>query len=333
VAAAQLAAGQYGNVLRGRPIVVTPLDDGCSDPEIAAATATRFIEDEALAGVVGPMCTTGAQAANPRYEAAGVVHISASATRTELSTQGERYFFRTVWHDDAQAAVQARYARTELGATTAVVLGDGEPYGNALAEEFSSRFQDAGGRVLSESRIDRGTADFTPIARQVVEAKPDLVVFEGFNPEGALLTRALGDAGFEGFFMGPDGLLNARDFLETAGPRAEGATITGGAFPDTGFVESFTALYGRPPTTTFVLQAHDAVTALIRAIDAVAVENDDGSLTVDREQLADALRQQRFAGLTGSVTFDDRGERRGETPAELGISVYRVFNAQLVAVQ
>jgi hypothetical protein len=75
------------------------------------------------------------------------------------------------------------------------------------------------------------------------------------------------------------------------------------------------------------------VTALIRAIDAVAVENDDGSLTVDRGQLADALRQQRFAGLTGSVTFDDRGERRGETPAELGISVYRVFNAQLVAVQ
>jgi branched-chain amino acid transport system substrate-binding protein len=279
------------------------------------------------------MCTTGAQAANPRYEAAGLVHISASATRSELSTQGEQYFFRTVWHDDAQAAVQARYARAELGAATAIVLGDGEPYGNELAEEFSSQFQESGGRVLSESRIDRGTADFTPIARQIVEAGPDVVVFEGFNPEGALLARALGDAGFEGFFMGPDALLSARDFIETAGPRAEGATITGGAFPNAGFVESFTALYGRPPTTTFVLQAHDAVTGLIKAIDAIAVESDDGSLTIDRGELAAALRQQRFAGLTGSVTFDDRGERRGETPAELGITIYRVFNAQLVAVE
>jgi branched-chain amino acid transport system substrate-binding protein len=187
--------------------------------------------------------------------------------------------------------------------------------------------------VLSESRIDRGTADFTTIARQIVEAGPDLVVFEGFNPEGALLTRALGDAGFKGFFMGPDGLLSARNFIETAEAHAEGATITGGAFPSTAFIESFAALYGRPPTTTFVLQAHDAVTALIKAIDVVAVENDDGSLAIDRAELAEALRQQRFAGLTGSVTFDDQGERRGETPAERGITVYRVFNGQLVVVQ
>jgi ABC-type branched-subunit amino acid transport system substrate-binding protein len=82
-----------------------------------------------------------------------------------------------------------------------------------------------------------------------------------------------------------------------------------------------------------VLQAYDAVTALLKAIDAVATEEDDGSLRIDRQRLADTLREQRFAGLTGSVTFDERGERRGETPAELGITVYRVFNAQLVAVE
>jgi branched-chain amino acid transport system substrate-binding protein len=300
---------------------------------MAVAAAAEFIADRSLAGVIGPMCTTGAQAANPRYESAGVVHISASATRTNLSAHNERYFFRTVWHDDAQAAVQARYARQELGASTSVVLGDGEPYGNALAEEFSARFQEAGGRVLTATRIDRGTADFTPIARQIVDAAPDVVVFEGFNPEGALLARAIGDAGYGGFFIGPDALLSARDFLETAGARAEGATITGGAFPDAGFVETFTGLYQRPPTTTFVLQAYDAVTALLKAIDAVATEEDDGSLRIDRQRLADTLREQRFAGLTGSVTFDERGERRGETPAELGITVYRVFNAQLVAVE
>lgn len=333
VAAAQLSAGQFSNTLRGRPIVITPRDDGCSDPELAANVADHFITDRALVGVIGPMCTIGGQAANPRYESAGVVHISASATRTELSRQGERYFFRTVWHDDAQGAVQARYAREELGATTAVVLGDGEPYGNALAEEFTVRFEDAGGRVLAKSRLERGTADFSAAARQVVEAQPDVVVFEGFNPEGALLARALGDAGFGGFFLGPDGLLNARDFIDTAGPRAEGATITGGAQPSAGLVESFAALYQRPPTTTFVLQAYDAVTALLRAVDAVATESDDGSLRIDRIELAEALRNQRFAGLTGSITFDDRGERRGETPGELGIAVYRVFNGQLVFVQ
>jgi branched-chain amino acid transport system substrate-binding protein len=333
VAAAQLAAGQFSNTMRGHPIVVTPRDDGCSDPEMAANVADEFVADRAVVGVIGPMCTTGAQAANPRYESAGIVHISASATRSELSRQGERYFFRTVWHDDAQAAVQATYARQELGAATAVVLGDGEPYGNALAEEFSARFQDAGGRVLGKLRLERGSSDFSATARQIIEAAPDVIVYEGFNPEGALLARALGEAGFEGIFLGPDGLLNARDFIETAGARSEGATITGGAQPEPAFVESFAALYQRPPTTTFVLQAYDAVTALLKAVDAVAVERDDGSLRIDRAELAEALRSQRFAGLTGSITFDESGERRGETPAELGITVYRVFNAQLVVVE
>lgn len=333
VAAAQLAAGQFGNSVLGHPIELAARDDGCADPEKAVAVAATFIADAALAGVIGPMCTTGAQAANPRYEAAGVVHISASATRSNLSAQGERFFFRTVWHDDVQAAVQAAYAREELGAATAVVLGDGEPYGNALAREFAERFRDAGGRVLGEMRVERGTTDFSSLARQIVDAAPDVVVFEGFNPEGPLLTRALGDAEFDGFFMGPDGLLNAEDFIETAGPRAEGATITGGALPDAGFVATYEALYQRPPTTAFVLQVHDAVTALLNAVQATGIEQDDGSLRIDREALATALREGRFAGLTGSVGFDERGERRGETPAELGVTVYRVFGGAFVAVE
>jgi branched-chain amino acid transport system substrate-binding protein len=333
VAGAQLAAGQFGNSVLGHPIELSARDDGCADPEKAVAVAGTFIADAALAGVIGPMCTTGAQAANPRYEAAGVVHISASATRSNLSAQGERFFFRTVWHDDVQAAVQSDYAREELGAGTAVVLGDGEPYGNALAREFGARFQDAGGRVLADMRVERGTSDFSSIARQIVDAAPDVVVFEGFNPEGPLLARALGEAEYEGFFVGPDGMLNARDFLETAGAHAEGATITGGALPEPGFVEMYEALYQRPPTTAFVLQAHDAVTALLNAIKRVGVEDEDGSLRINRDALAAALRDGRFAGLTGSVAFDERGERRGETPSELGVTVYRVFGGALVAVE
>ncbi len=333
VAAAELAAGQFGPSIKGHDIELSARDDGCSDAERAVAVATEFITQRALVGVIGPMCTTGAQAANPRYEAAGVVHISASATRSALSSQGERYFFRTAWHDDAQAAVQAAYAREELGASTAVVVDDGEPYGNALAAEFSTQFQERGGRVLATMRLARGTVEFASIARQIIELAPDLVVFEGFNPEGALMISALREAGFQGFFAGPDGLLSVRDFIGTAGSHADGAMITGGAMPDASFLATYVALYQRPPVTQFVLQTHDAVTALLRAIEAVAAEQEDGTLRIDRLALAEALRNQRFAGLTGSVSFDERGERRGETASEIGITVYRVFNGQFVAVE
>lgn len=333
LAATELAIGKFGGSVRGHPVDLTQRDDGCNDPEKAVSVASIFIADASLAGVIGPMCTTGAQAANVRYEAAGVIHISPSATRVDLSEQGEQFFFRTVWRDDVQARVQAAYAREQLGASTAIVLADGEPYGNALAEEFAAQFESNGGRVLSEMRIERGTADLTPLARQIADADPDVVVFEGFNPEGALLVKALREVEYQGDFIGPDGLLSARDFLETAGAAAEGVILTGGASPDADFVATYLALYQRPPITPFALQAHDAVTALLKAVDTAATVEADGSLRIDRATLAATLREQRFAGLTGSITFDEKGDRRGETPAELGIAVYRVENGVFRAVE
>lgn len=332
-AAAEIAVGQFGGNVAGFTVQISRRDDGCSDPEKAADVARLLIADETLAGVIGPMCTTGAQAADRLYERAGVVHISPSATRGDLSEQGERFFFRTVWRDDAQAFVQTRYAIDELQAETVILVDDAEPYGNALADAFAERFADEGGTILGRKRVQSGTTDFSSLVREVIDSEAAVVAYEGLNPEGALLVKALRAAGYTGGFVGPDGLLNVRDFIATAESAAENAIITGGLTPSQEFLEPYVALYGRPPATAFVLQAHDAVTALLRAIETVAVTDSAGNLTIDREALAQALREQRFAGLTGSITFDERGDRSGETPEELGIAVYRVVNAAFVRVR
>ncbi len=332
VDAARIATSLYGGTVKGHAIEIVPRDDGCTDPVKAVDVASAFTSLSGLAGVIGPMCTNGALAANVHYERAGIVHISPSATRTDLSEFGERYFFRTVWRDDAQATVQASYARQGLSASTAIVISDREPYGNALVAEFASRFELAGGRVVERLSIERGTLDMSAIAGQIVDAEPDVVVYEGINPEGALLVIALQEAGYGGGFIGPDGLLNARDFLLPAGDAATGAIITGGATPSAEYATAFETLYGRPLSTAFVLQAHDAVTALLKAVDTAATLDADGTLRIDREQLASVLRAQRFSGLTGSVGFDDRGDRRGETAEELGVTVYRVDFGVFMAI-
>ena len=59
----------------------------------------------------------------------------------------------------------------------------------------------------------------------------------------------------------------------------------------------------------------------------------DGNLTIDRQLLAETLRAQRFAGLSGSLTFDENGDRRGETAPELGLRIYRIENNGLVLVE
>ena len=330
--AATMAVTEFGAVIGGHLVAVEAADDGCTDAERAVGIARDFTQEEVLAGVIGPMCTTGAQAANKVYEAAGIIHISPSATRVDLSSQGEQYFFRTAWRDDLQARAQAEFAREGLSVDSAVVVDDGEPYGKALADAFSEAFESRGGSVMSRERIARGTRDFGSLARELKAMAPDMVVFEGLNPEGALIARALTAETYAGAFMGPDGLLNARDFIGGIGSAAEGAIVSGGAAPDDSFNLRFFAQFQREATTPFVLQTHDAVTALLRAVDAVAVRNGDGSLTIDRLQLADEMRSQRLDGLTGAIDFDERGDRGGATASDVGVVIYRVEGGRFVPV-
>lgn len=328
--AVELAVADAGGAVRGHPVVVTRKDDTCTDAERAVDVAQAFIADASMAGVIGPMCTIGAQAADPRYARASVVHIAPSSTRVELSGQGDAYFFRVAWQDVAQARIQARYAIDTLKAVTAVIIDDGEPYGTGLADNALTEYAAMGGQVLSRERIVRGTTDFGSLARQVAAADPDVLLYEGLNPEGALIVRALREAGYAGAIIGPDALVSARDFIATAGDSAEGVILTGGAVPDQAYVAKFSGRFQRPVGTPFVLQANDAARALLAAIDAVAVER-EGALVIDRAALAAKLRSQEYPGLTGRVSFDERGDRRGETAPELGLAIFRVTDGQFVA--
>lgn len=323
--AVELAAKDHGGTIKGHPIRIVRMDDRCNDAEQAVAVARSLVADASIAGVIGPMCTTGAQAANSVYEAAHSIHILPAATRADLSQQGERFLFRTAWLDDAQAQAQANYAKTTLHATTAVVVDDAEPYGKTLADGFAAAFEAAGGTVTSRERIQRGDKDFSALARKVKSANPDIIVFEGLNPEGGLVAQALRKGEYRGTFVAPDGVLNARDFIVADKSGAtDGAIVTGGAAPDDAFVSKFRDAFKRAPGTPFVLQAHDAATALLKAIESVATERADGTLVIDREQLAATLRAQILDGLTGRIRFDDHGDRSSTTAEDAGLVVYVV---------
>jgi branched-chain amino acid transport system substrate-binding protein len=333
--AVELAVRDRGRTLKGHPLAVARMDDGCGDAEKAVGVARSLAGDPAIAGVIGPMCTTGAQAADSTYEAARIVHILPAATRTDLSQQGERFLFRTAWLDDAQAHVQAAYALGNLHATSAVLVDDGEPYGKALADAFATAFESGGGSIASRERTERGEKDFAALARKVKSANADIAVFEGLNPEAALVVQALRKEGYRGHFIAPDGVLSARDFIESskeATAAADGAIVTGGPAPDDAFVAKFRDAFQRPPGTPFVLQAHDAAAALLNAIESVAAERADGTLVIDRAELAETLRTRGLDGLTGTIRFDEHGDRSGDAPRDAGLAIYRVANGRFEAI-
>ncbi|MCB0099131.1 MAG: hypothetical protein KDE46_25540, partial [Caldilineaceae bacterium] len=74
--------------------------------------------------------------------------------------------------------------------------------------------------------------------------------------------------------------------------------------------------------------AFDATNMLLNAIEAVAVQNDDGSLTIGRQALIDAVgATSGMDGITGTITCDENGDC-----ADPKISVSQVQDGAFVAI-
>jgi branched-chain amino acid transport system substrate-binding protein len=319
-----------GDQINGHDIEVQAADDGCFAADITALAAERLLGVEGLVGVVGPMCSDGAAAVIPTYAEAGIVMISGSATRTDLTlNQPESgFFFRTAYTNAGEGALQGRYVIAQLDADTAYVIGDSEAYGEDLADAAEEAL-DASGHAVTRESIVEGTVDFSELASRIAGDKPDVVIFEGFNPEGALLYRQLRDAGYSGPFIGSDGTLSAPDFIEPLGDVAEGAIFAGCSLElQEEFLADYVDIIGSEPVTAFPAQYADAATILLDAVAEVAEEQADGSLVIDPLELRDAVSTPKLlAGLSGAIAFDENGDRLDQSA---GLAMCRVENGRFV---
>jgi branched-chain amino acid transport system substrate-binding protein len=306
--AALLAITDYGDI-EGFTVEGVPADDLCSGPGSEAAAA-QLIADDVVA-VHGPMCSGGAVAALDDYGAQNILAISASATNGSVVQQGATNFARTAWNDDTQGAEMAKYVYDELGLTQVVTVNDQSTYGQGLMGVFKTEFEALGGTVTSEQAVTVGEQDFSSVVT-TIGTTPEIVVFGGFIAEGATLVRQLRDAGYEGAFMGADGIAD-QDFIDQAGGGAEGAYVSRGPQPAASsyddFLAKYQAEYGEAAGIQFTEHSYDAMTIILRAIEQVATV-EGGSLVIDRQALIDAAKTITLEnGASGTVEFLENGDR------------------------
>jgi branched-chain amino acid transport system substrate-binding protein len=301
-----------GELLHGHEIVIRAEDDGCTEEDIAAQAADRFLRQPGLAGVIGPNCSAGAASANLVYADAGIVAISGSATRTDLTEEQPEggYFFRTAYRNDLEGLLIALATAEDFGSV--LLVDDGESYGQDLADTATKLLEDIGISVERET-IERGAVDYSEIALQIAQANPELVGFVGFNPEAALFYEQLRDAGYEGPFGASDAAASVTDFVEPVGAEeAEGVVFVGCALTlPADFVADFEVIHGeQPEASPFVAQYADAATVLLNALTSAAEAQQDGSLSIDPQSIRDAVAATDLPdGLSGPIAFDSDGDR------------------------
>jgi len=318
-----------GGQIGGHEIEVRAEDDGCAEADQAGIAARRLVGVAGLVGVVGPQCSGGAIAAMPVYGHAGVVSISGSATRTDLTTDqaAEDFFFRTAYRNDLEGTFVALFIVETVRAESVYLIDDDEPFGKDLATEAQRLLEDAGVSVVRRS-VSQGTVDFALLAAEVASLSPDFVAFAGFNPEAALIYRQIRDAGYPGLFGAGDGAASVTGFVEPVGAdAAEGVLFSGCQYPLAhDFIEDFIDAHGGQPSATFTAQYADATTVLLDAVKAVAKDRDDGSLEIDPGDLRDAVRATSIKdGVSGALAFDTHGDRVPEPGDDLSELQGRAF--------
>jgi branched-chain amino acid transport system substrate-binding protein len=183
----------------------TPVEQG---PAPAQTLAQKFVADSRVVGIIGPS-TSGAVAASSRtYFAAGLAHISPSATRTSL-TQGTNReatpaFFRVVPGDYVQGPSDARFMIEKLKVSKVVVLDFQEPYSLGLADAVEATLK-RGNVTTSRLSVPNTVTDFSSYVTRV-PGDADIVFFPTQKPADAqTFARQLVEQGKRAKVFGGDG--------------------------------------------------------------------------------------------------------------------------------
>ncbi len=313
VAVAQV--NDEGGIL-GHEIVLITEDDRCSGDE-ATTVANRVVSNPDVVAVIGHICSGATTAASDVYEDARIVMMSPSATAAGVTERGLDVVNRVAFRDDVQGVVDAHYMYKVLGLRRIAVLHDNDTYGLGLAEVVRDTFTELGGEIVAFEGINVDDQDFRSVLTPLVTEQPEAIYFGGYVQQAVLLVPQMQDVGLSDVIFFSDDGVYGEAFIEGAGDAGEGVYASFAETPETdperleAFDEQYEEMFGVNPSDLgpFHYHAYDSAMIVIQAIEAVAEEQDDGSLVIDREALIEAVRGTTdYDGLTGVLTCDEKGD-------------------------
>lgn len=328
-----------GGIL-GHQVAIDVQDTRC-DAADSTNVANLLASNPQIVAVMGHMCSGDAAAAIPIYYQARIPMVSASATSpaVDQAAPGTDVFNRTALRDVEQGRVDAEFLFNELGITRLALMHDNDTYGLNLAQIVQMNFEALGGEVVAFEGINRDDTDYRATLTLIAAAGPEAIFFGGYDDQAILIVNQKNELGMEDvIFISDDGVYT-QAFIESGGAEAEGQYASFAVDdPNTALANSlfdslYNELYGVLPDAMgpFHAHAYDAMGIIFNAIEQVAVANDDGSLTIDREALIQAIRAtDGLPGLTGTLSCRVEGDIGECTPSFIG--VFQVQNGAWVRV-
>jgi branched-chain amino acid transport system substrate-binding protein len=319
----KVAIQDAGGKLLGHDINLTS-EDGLCTPEGGATAAQKLAADTTIVGLIGPSCSDEVVGGIKAISDAGMTTISPSATRPALTdaNRGPDYagFLRTAHSDAFQGKTVAEFLYNQLHLTTMATIHDGSAYAQALQQVAADNFTSLGGTVCDQEAVGKTDTDMHPVLTKISTScsgsAPQALYDPIFVAAGGFITAQVRDVSgmSDVVLIGSDGLFTP-DFITAAGTNATGMYLSSPDFTKFNqttyatFLNEYKAMSGGAPLSIFHAHAYDATNMLFAAITKVAVQGSDGSLTIDRKALRDAIyATSNFQGITGNLSCSATGD-------------------------
>jgi len=293
-------AGGY----QGRKVDITVLDDQVK-PEIAVANITRFLEQDKVIAVIGPVNSGNALAFIPKTEEAEIpviVPISTSVQVVYVDGEGKpspifgdpgvkprKWVFRSSMQDNFQVETILNYAKSK-GWDAIGIMNDTTGYGTASKQTADKLIPSGGFKILANETYNVGDTDMTSQLQKLKAAGVKQIINFGLGPEDANLLISAQKIDYKVQFSGAWG------FSDPLVPQLAGKELTDGVVtvasftPDQSpaaadFHQKMLKSYNEDPFPITAAQAYDATRMMLMALSKSgpdsaklrdAIENLDG---------------------------------------------------------
>ena len=294
-------------------------EDDKADPKEGTLAAQKIVDGGAVA-VVGHLNSGTSIPASKIYSDASVAQISPSATNPKLTEQGFKTTFRVVANDNQQGGVLANFAAGEMKAKTIAIVDDRTAYGQGLADVVEKVAKEKGVKVVAREFTNDKATDFNAILTKIRAAKPDVVMYGGMDATAGPMAKQMKQLGIKAPMLAGDGVCSP-EFIKLAGDAASILTcsMAGEAVEKlpkgTDFVAKYKAKFNQD-VQIYSPYSYDAVYVIAEAIKAAG--------SAERAAITAAVPKTNYAGVTGQITFDEKGDIKGGA-----ISMFKVKDGKL----
>ena len=287
-----------GGIL-GRPLRILFEDDQLNQAKTVNAAHKLIDVDKVNAGLVGAINTV--KAAAPVFNEAKTPIIMVWDDKAHgIGLENLPYLFSAGFSTKEAGFALARYAREQQNLSRIAVVYQPDEWEELITRSFISRFQELGGTIILDERMDLGETDFKTIMLKTKDAQ---AIYAPLIANQDVFFRRARELGYTGVLLSGDTV--NEQIIKNAGGSAEGVIFTQTWEPESSLnldlKRQYEKKYGKKPEmSVFVGLGYDDVRLIAQAIKKAG--------SSDPEKIKEALFTVKdFEGAGGSISINDFG--------------------------